>query len=966
MTRYIPSLLDPPGLALPPLHLIDLVTPIADGDGALGRRQVENGVLCAINAYLEMNPGDFIEVFFTSQERADAYKIIQTPDLDKPVFLTIHKSLFATRMYEDVHYRITRLNQIAEESPKQRILVLLTQPGGTDKDPGTIGHSELHQQLEQDVIDRGIDADRAKLGTWVTILPYPYMREHDKLELKWGGESIHHTVTKAEAETPTSNPINLFVSQTVIENAGSCMQLPVVFQPVDEAGNLPDENGRWSTPSYVDVDLDDSKLVEPFVPVADFETGEIDLRALNGRDVKVQVQTNRSQYKPGDLIKLTWAGKTVDNLPVPQTFDIPVLVPGATEERAVSYTNVKAIARGQAIVSYEVQTAGGLLYSKKTFIRVMGDLNPYLAPSIDKANGGYLPPNLPKVTASLPWYPGRTGNDLVILYIIAVRQGGGTEVYEDARLVGELPEGAPITRDIEGAVLERFDGLNITVLYEVHTDSVNESEYLLLTVGEPKKDLPAPILEGSTDDNVFDPDPPDREAIYQIPLILTTDKDRGTWYYQGFTPAGSTQGEFELTPGSAARPIRIPLRRELIDLNQGHTVRMFYNLTRNGKIVYSEDREVRIGTPLPTLLEPWVLEAPEGRLDPARYQAGFTVRVATTGLQAGDAIELTVAGRPGDGSSVPARQFVEAQPYIDFNIGLRITGANLGRVVQLSYKVVRLGQETPSKTLDLQIGELLPQHMPKPLLEGFDGEFLDIGGLKDTTKVLCDKWPFQGYGLPVSLSYVETRTDGTSRTRDQLVLAPHEQTSGLAYTADVPWLRECKRDSRLTVMLKVGLFREAMAGELIACKERVYTVRTGLDDKTDFDNYFWNGWVPRIDFPAEIVLEQGEYFVKSKDRDNYLVFQKVFNEIEIGERYEFSFQYKCPIASRVYIRRDWYVVIHDGTIPASNTWSDFRITFLKNTSPASPMPLYFFFGYAPTYPIGVTQLDNIRLRRITK
>jgi hypothetical protein len=974
MTLYIPApnALNSPGtstpldtadpLALDPPRFAGAIENVVDADFALGIDQLKDGALCAIDPWVNMEVGDFLELFVTDQNRADAYKFIGVADKNQRILLTIPRSYFSSKTYENVHYRITRFSGTAENSPPQKTLVLLTRPGGVDQNSDPISHSELHQQLEADVAERGIDAERAKAGTWVTIVPYTYLRVRDRIELKWGTESIRHVVTQEQAESPASNPIKIFVSRTVIENAGSATKLPVMFQPIDEANNRPDENGPWSTPSYVDVDLDDSKLAEPYIEDADYVTGEIDLKALNGRDVRVEVQTNRQNYAPGDIIHLTWAGETVEGTPVRQTFDIPVSAPGRTYEAFVFYDNVKAIPYGKAVVSYEVQTGNGRLYSRKTIVRIIGKLNALIPPSIDKANGEYLPENLDQAMATIPIYPGRQSNDLVILFIKAVRPGGGTELYEDARLVGDLPPGMPITRLIQGRDLDRFAGLRVTVTYEVHTSGVQISDPLHLTVGEPRKDLPAPILEGATDDDVFDP-VPDREVIYQIPLILTTTKDQGNWYFQGFSREGSTRGTFELTPGSAARPIRIPLSRHFVDLNLDRTVKLFYNLRRNGVEMYSEYREVRIGSPLPSLLEPSVVEAPNGLLDPNRYQNGFTARVITSAFKPDDAIELAVLGRPGDGSTVPERKIVNGQAYVDFSIPAGITGANLKQIVKVSYKVIRTGQETPSRALDLSIGDLLQQNMPAPLIEGFTGAELKIGAIKDDTKVLCDKWPFQRSGLPVWLSYVESRTDGTSRTRDQFVGATHDQGAGLSYTTEVQWLRECRADSKVAIVLKVGLFREAAVSDAVECQSRVYSVQAGLDDLTTFNGFDWNGWSLVSGFRSQIGLLAGEYFaesiIDSMTSYAYVYLQKTF-QLDIGEQYSFSFDYQSPTAANFYLALEDKKVF-SGTIPASSAWQSRAFNFYSGTTPAAPpVVLKFHFG-GSRYNV---RMDNLRLRRI--
>ncbi|MGH8425775.1 MAG: hypothetical protein ACRER3_26000, partial [Pseudomonas fluorescens] len=179
--------------ALSPLKVGGMIENVVDADFALGIDQLRNGAVCAIDHYLNMGVGDTVELFFTSQDRADAYKFIRKEDIDNPdgrIVFTIPRSNFISRTYESVHYRITRLSGSAEDSPLQKVLVLLTRPGGVDKNSDPISHSELHQSLEPDVAERGIDAERAKAGTWVTIEPYPFLRVRDRIELKWGTESL--------------------------------------------------------------------------------------------------------------------------------------------------------------------------------------------------------------------------------------------------------------------------------------------------------------------------------------------------------------------------------------------------------------------------------------------------------------------------------------------------------------------------------------------------------------------------------------------------------------------------------------------------------------------------------------------------------------------------------------------------------------------------------------------------------
>jgi hypothetical protein len=232
--------------------------------------------------------------------------------------------------------------------------------------------------------------------------------------------------------------------------------------------------------------------------------------------------------------------------------------------------------------------------------------------------------------------------------------------------------------------------------------------------------------------------------------------------------------------------------------------------------------------------------------------------------------------------------------------------------------------------------------------------------------VLCDKWPFQRFGLPVWLRYVETRADNTSRTRDQLVGAAHDQTSGLNYTTEVQWLRECKADSKLAVVLKVGLFKEATVNDAVECQARVYTVRTGLDKLTTFTDFYWDQWsLAHASYRAQISLLAGEHYVESIRAANgihYIILQKIFQDIQIGERYEISFNYQSASQTSLYMTQNG-VVIHNSALPGGTGWLSGKVVFDSGTSQtASPMTLYFQLGHNLT---GL-KADNLRLRHVPR
>jgi hypothetical protein len=302
---------------------------------------------------------------------------------------------------------------------------------------------------------------------------------------------------------------------------------------------------------------------------------------------------------------------------------------------------------------------------------------------------------------------------------------------------------------------------------------------------------------------------------------------------------------------------------------------------------------------------------------------------------------------------------------VQFDIDFSVTGANLQRSVELIYSLIVNGQPTPVQSVSLVIGELLQSSMPMPKLEGFDGEVLDVGLIKDDTKVLCGVWPFQCAGCPIWLEYVETFAGGGKRVKQQFVGAAHDQEVGLSYLAEVEWLRGCKADSRLAVVLKVGLYEEAVESETVACRVRSYGVKAGLDDLTTFENYDWNHWAISSNREAvKISLSGNEYFVESvphhQNPTHHSTFMsKCYQKIDTGAALQFSFDYRT---------RDPKIVIftHNGQkmlgeeLAASVSWRSITVRF-NVAEPLTPNILLLslsLYGYGQ-----VIHLKNLRLKK---
>ncbi|WP_406229095.1 hypothetical protein ACI7YU_12455 [Pseudomonas siliginis] len=423
-------------------------------------------------------------------------------------------------------------------------------------------------------------------------------------------------------------------------------------------------------------------------------------------------------------------------------------------------------------------------------------------------------------------------------------------------------------------------------------------------------------------------------------------------------------GPLEKTVDSVPGHHDFPIPNDKITAIVNGSAKVGFQLLRAGAPARpSNDIVIAVTGEASQLKPPTVVQAPDYRLNPNLHQSGFTVVFDTSTFGANHEVQLEIAGGPGAGSVPPQHKPVAGQSKVQFDIDSSITGANLQRSVELKYNLIVNGQPTPVQSVTLLIGELLQSSMPMPKLEGFDGEVLDVGMLNDDTKVLCEAWPFQQAGLPIWLRYVETFTSGGERVKEQFVGAAHDQGGGLDYLAEVEWLRGCKADSKLAVVFKVGLHAGAVEGEAVACRVRSYGVKAGLDDLTTFDNYHWNHWAvqygegshPRISFI------ENEYFLESVPGPQVrsaIQIVKSFQEVEEGDQYELSFDYKNTELCVVIFKQN-----NEKTqlnVPSSMLWQsqNFRFNAAKYETPKTLM-LYLYVGGV----VAQTRIKNIRLRK---
>ncbi|MBT9263437.1 hypothetical protein KKQ10_00975 [Pseudomonas sp. MG-9] len=703
-TAFGTSSSDPGINSLKPLIISKLRRPVEGYDGGLPVAGVEGGVELLVLPWLVMKDGDVLEIFWGSFLDSVYSKVIDTEDENEILKITLDEAGIRNGDNYPVFYRVTRPTQGPEETPPLRILVKRDRPGGDDDDLGTPGHQNLRYHIPQSIIDHGVGPEEAAIGVLITILPYLFMRIHDRVKVAWGSVEKIVEVEQRHIDDPIGNPVVVNIDQSMIEQAGDSAGTSVAYQVVDECGNYPDPRSPWSAETKILVDLKGNRLDAPIVVQADPESDVIDLEVLNDEDVTVLVNTPSSAFRLNDVVALFWQGITAEGATINHgPVELSVTRVGIALSFDIPNQKVRAIAKGRASVSYVLKRAGGTDQPSKSIgITVTGEVFRLSPPTVDEAPEGTLDPDEQWATVRVGWYPGRAPSDLLTVIWEATRPEGGTVYYEDARSVGNVPDDEPVLRNVARAVIQRFDGLKVAVFYTVANDdeesarNVRESLRFEMQVGEvlPLFEVPR-VDEAVPGTSLLDPEAvPPLGCKLIVPYLETLFGDEVHYRWRGSASNGSTSDWLRLTSQTEGKEVPFTVPKQFVTNNVNRRVVSDYFILRDGKTLgYSFPLTLRVGNSLLDFDPPTVDGARGDQIDVSAVPGvGITVRIAAAyGLNVGDSGEVRWIGIAGGGTAIVPFRVGAGEAGRDklITVPRSVVLANIGRDISLDCTVLR-------------------------------------------------------------------------------------------------------------------------------------------------------------------------------------------------------------------------------------------------------------------------------------
>lgn len=829
-------------LQLSPVYFSGMTRPVENADGGINLltfEEDEAGIFSLIDPYSEMATGDKIDVFWNDTVIHNIE--VKAEQVRERLFFYLPKSDIVPG-FATCHYQVTRAGESSPDEPSAvlTLLIKLNRPAGDDECQHLPWHSHLDiVGLPQDVIDNGVTAPWADRGVPLTIKHYRDIRVNDVIWVRWGGSFLlsPHVVTQAEADG--TQDIVITATPNDIKTAGDNAALVIKYQVHDEVWNFSED---WSKPTTVSVDSGAVRLGAPIFQ--DANNGELHLEELDHQasPLLIKVETNEG-FAAGDTVVIKVAGiGGVGTAPRTLREEVTVGNPPYILEFPIPFVFVSLFAAGSLDGSYELRKQDGSpsLFSKRTFVDVIGDPAQLPAPTIDEVVGAILPADSKTASVRIA-YPSLKVGDTVNMIWQGTESDGTPYLYEEPYDVSNDDQQAGFAYlYVMNEHFLRLNNGSLKLRYRVYNEDpsdygLSESDYLRVEVRALPATLPAPDVEEAVN-GVIDPTRVHTQAHVLVKPVNWVKGDTLTYHWSGVTAYGSTRGSVPITQLTIDKTVRFRVDARYVSANIGYPVNVRYTLRQaaTGEYRYSAPFEVMVGIPLGHLPSPNVVQAPFGLLNPMDALNGVDIVCGYSTMdETLDILALKWRGTPGAGTSEDLEMPADASASVTFHLPASFVGANIRGSVAVNYDVERYGLWTSSDVLQLNV--LNFQHpendLPRPKVPQAVDTVLDLMEFAGDPRVLVDIWPFIAEGHLTWL-YLEGQTNTGSYRIDVLKAHPLsnlEVSAGLNEPLPRSELLKLLHSSQALMKCKVIFDNNTEESAAIEFPSLPLTIRTRYD-----------------------------------------------------------------------------------------------------------------------------------------
>ncbi|WP_139834894.1 hypothetical protein [Pseudomonas sp. R34(2017)] len=823
------------------------------------------GLLCRAGPWGVMSRGDRLVISLGGQPVFN--KSVDEHEVNTTLSMFVPAARF-TDGPSTLAYAVTRQGGTAEPSEVMQVRVKLTRPGGHDSDEGP-GHSKLKMTIPREILEGGIDKDNITAGVPITIgpsddgpQPYPNAAAGDRIQVTWGGFFVHYgPLTQDEAEGKV--PVVVRVTEQDIREAGDSGDagLAVAFEVYDIVDNRAED---WSYELRVVVAVDADRLGAPILK--ETLNNVLDADKLGDADGTAQIlAVDGSKFKVGDTPIVRLKGTPVEGAPINiEITGQPLVSVPSIPEIPIPNAALRQLAKTQIGLSFRLKKADGSadLLSKTQFINVIGEIQRLLAPVALDALQGALDPELAQARIQIPFDKSFAAGQAIKLYWLGTRPDLSTYLPDlPLRPItqGDITAGVPLLINVPRLHLKQIEGGTLELYYQLliedavlatmnplnATHAIRESIHAeILNVGEPRKELPEPEVDGVVDGVL----PADMAGTTLTVEYLNTVKDDEVTYFWNGSKTGPDSDSVKLSSFTAGQPVPFTIKAELIKGNEGGTVEASYSIRwADGRPTSNSDvKPFSVGVAL-ELIAPKIKEAPnDTSLIPNAAKDALTAIVDYVGMKLQDKIIVTftgAAGTPAGGSHTAPEKTVTVLGAQEIPLANSVVAFNLNKAVTVSYTMKR-GSATPlpsaARPLAVQSLALDLSNVPKILqaANNGDGPELDLDAIKSSATLRALGWPLIALMQYVWLKFRGTLSDGSPYEKafwtqpgpvtNSSWVTNGYYDSGLS-TTFLNEFKNLKHDSSLSIEFKAALGSSTIEADAVSFPVRTYTIKAVED-----------------------------------------------------------------------------------------------------------------------------------------